>query len=180
MQHRNCVVELSYLDLEREKEGGKAGAQQHVARQLRGCTRRVRGAALRGLLPKGVVTRWLCGEARVCLSLLDLGTLCVSRAQFPSCTLWWEAAASSQKAAVPVPGPPQAPAHGMAPPYPPQSTRQSLLGAPTIPHRACTAFPRKPLPPTISSVTALNSLCTPAPLSCLLQKQNCCHSGEGG
>lgn len=34
VQHRNCVVELSYLDLEREKEGGKAGAQQHVARQL--------------------------------------------------------------------------------------------------------------------------------------------------
>lgn len=61
---------------------------------------------------------------------------------------------------------PQAPAHGTAPPYPPQSTRQALLRAPTVAHStACTAFPRKPLPPAISSVTALNSLCIPAALS---------------
>lgn len=36
VQHCNCVVELSNLDLESEREGGKAGAEQHIAEQLRG------------------------------------------------------------------------------------------------------------------------------------------------
>lgn len=34
VQHGNCVVELSNLDLRKEKEGGKAGAEQHVAKGL--------------------------------------------------------------------------------------------------------------------------------------------------
>jgi len=36
VQHGNCVVELSNLDLEREKQGGKAGGEQHIAKRLGG------------------------------------------------------------------------------------------------------------------------------------------------
>lgn len=34
VQHGNCVVELSNLDLRKEKKGGKAGAEQKVAKGL--------------------------------------------------------------------------------------------------------------------------------------------------
>lgn len=164
VQHRNCVVEFSNLDLEREKEGGNAGAEQHVAKRLKGGARRDYGAVPSRPSPKDVLTTLaqptgLRGEAVLCLSLLDLGDfVCLKRAQFPSCVLWWKAEAGSQQAAVPQWCPsqghhrasaaePQALAHVMAPPYPPQSTRQPLLREFTSPYStACTIFTRKPLP----------------------------------
>jgi len=60
---------------------------------------------------------------------------------------------------------PDTPAHVMAPPYPPQSTRQSFLRQLTAPHcTACTTFTRKPLPLIIrlcyASEWPLNPSCT--------------------
>lgn len=83
MQHCNCVVELSNLDLEREKEGGEARAEQHVTKGLRG--QAMRGPAQRSadLHPQTCWPCWLSppgfsGRPGCAFHCQPMGTLCVS------------------------------------------------------------------------------------------------------
>lgn len=81
VQHGNRVVELSNLDLRREKEGGKAGAEQ-VSKGL-GAGRGT-GQNSADLHPRTHRHSSAAGEgAGLCLSLPELGTLRGSRSPIP-------------------------------------------------------------------------------------------------
>lgn len=161
MQHCNCVVELSNLDLEREKEGGEARAEQHVTKGLRG--QATRGPAQRSADPSPKDTLALLAqptgllrEARLCLSLPAHGDfVCVKAAQVSSCMSWWKAKAGPQHAVAPCPSQChcralraelQAPSHITAPPHPAQSTRQPCPRELTVAYSTCcNTVTRKPL-----------------------------------
>lgn len=84
VQHGNRVVELSNLDLRREKEGGKAGAEQ-VSKGL-GAGRGT-GQNSADLHPRTHRHSSAAGEgAGLCLSLPELGTLRGSRSPIPPCS----------------------------------------------------------------------------------------------
>lgn len=112
MQHGNCVVELANLDLRKEKEGGKAGAEQHVAKGVgaggtQGSTQQI---FTRGLTDCAGTASRAAREAGLCLSLPDLGTLCASREPNSLPVLWGMPRphpAGCDAAVVPIPGPPQ-------------------------------------------------------------------------
>lgn len=112
MQHGNCVVELANLDLRKETEGGKAGAEQHVAKGVgvggtQGSTQQI---FTRGLTDRAGTAFRAAREAGLCLSLPDLGTLCASREPNSLPVLWGMPRphpAGCDAAVVPIPGPPQ-------------------------------------------------------------------------
>lgn len=105
VKHRNRVVELPNLDLEREEEeGGKARAEQRVAESPRGRARGDIGAALGRPLPKDVLTT----AGKPCRAFLcwTLGTVCALEQprSLPACP----GGKQGGTAMLPILGPPRA------------------------------------------------------------------------